>query len=890
MRLRKDKRSWIYYIHCKTSMAIVRYIICCLLLLQPYFAQAQDDNEAEEISVSVNVQGIGMAEMQAVIKNDTIYLPIVDIFEFLKIKNVSTPGFDSVTGFFLNESANYLIDRKHNLIQFGNKIFNLNPGDLIHTETNLYIRANYLGDIFSLTSTFNFRSLLVNIVTTLELPQLREKRLEMMRNNISRLNGELRADTIIPQKYPFAHFGVLDWSVISTKQFPGIADTRIGLGFGQVLAWGEVTGTLNYSVGKPLIEKDQYYQWRHVNNDNKIVKQVIVGKVAMQTVASIFAPVIGGQITNAPTTIRRSFGTYTIKDFTKAGWIVELYVNNVLVDYTKADNQGFYKFDVPLVYGNSIIRLRFYGPFGEEDSRVQTISIPFNFLPVNKLEYIVTGGIVEDDTNSRFSRAALSYGVAKRLTVGGGMEYLTSITTGNTIPFVNTSFRLGTSLLLYGEYDHGVRFKSDLTYRLPSNIQFDLRYTKYEEGQKAILNTALEERKAVISVPVRGNKFSLFSLFTYSQTLLKNTKYTTAEWLIAGTIFGVNMHLSNYGVFIDQTDPYLYASLATALRLPHGIQFTPEMQFEYNTASIMSVKGILEKHMFRHAFLGVSYEQNFKSNFNNLSIQFRYDFSFAQFGFATQYSKNTVSLQQSAKGSMVYDRKTKYFGVTNGINIGRGGILLEPYLDLNCNGIREADEPKVSGLKIRINGGHVQAESKDTTIRVLDMEPYFKYYIELNKFSFDNIAWQIKKNTISIAIVPNSFKTIEVPVAVVAEVSGTVSLVKSKGEKGLGQIYVCIYKGDSLVARTLSEPDGYFSYIGLAPGDYTARIDADQLRKINMTSSTELPVHVVSNRDGDVVEGLEFKLRSTIPEPPAAPAESTIPGTDKKTEPVTPKK
>ena len=60
---------------------------------------------------------------------------------------------------------------------------------------------------------------------------------------------------------------------------------------------------------------------------------------------------------------------------------MELYVNNVLVDYVKADASGFFTFEVPLVYGNSLVKLRYYGPWGEEHSREQTISIPFNFLP-----------------------------------------------------------------------------------------------------------------------------------------------------------------------------------------------------------------------------------------------------------------------------------------------------------------------------------------------------------------------------------------------------------------------------------------------------------------------------------------------------------------------------
>lgn len=62
----------------------------------------------------------------------------------------------------------------------------------------------------------------------------------------------------------------------------------------------------------------------------------------------------------------KSTGEYPISDYTEPGWTVELYVNNVIVDYQTADASGFYSFDVPLVYGTSEVMLKFYGHYGEE--------------------------------------------------------------------------------------------------------------------------------------------------------------------------------------------------------------------------------------------------------------------------------------------------------------------------------------------------------------------------------------------------------------------------------------------------------------------------------------------------------------------------------------------
>jgi hypothetical protein len=74
---------------------------------------------------------------------------------------------------------------------------------------------------------------------------------------------------------------------------------------------------------------------------------------------------------------------------------------------------------------------------------------------------------------------------------------------------------------------------------------------------------------------------------------------------------------------------------------------------------------------------------------------------------------------------------------------------------------------------------------------------------------------------------------------------------------------VNFYRSDSkLVARTLTESDGYFSYLGLAPGEYEARIDTVQLKRVNMTASPlSLPFTISAGIDGDVADGLEFILR-----------------------------
>jgi hypothetical protein len=857
-----------YYNSAVTRCMLATYTRFFILIIifsafLPVNLRAQEHTVYEEIPVFLEVPRLGGAEITALIKGETLYLPVTEMFDFLKIRNIPSTDLESVSGFFIKPEAEYLISRRENLIKYQEKTLNLEPGDLIRTESNLYLRSSYFGKVFGLECIFNFRSLSVTINSKLELPMIREMRQEEMRRNLSRLKGEMKADTTIGPTHPFFRLGMADWSAIATEEINGTAETRLNLTLGSMIAGGEATASLNYNSMDPFSEKQQHYLWRYVNNDFKPLRQVMAGKIATHAISSLYNPVIGIQLTNTPTTYRRSFGTYTLSDRTDPNWLVELYVNNVLVDYVKADASGFFTFKVPLVYGNSIVKLKFFGPWGEERVREQNINIPFNFLPEKTMEYNVSAGFVEDSLFSRFSRASVNYGVTRTLTVGTGLEYLSSVTSGSTMPYLEASMSILNNILLSGEYTFGVRAKGTLSYSLPSNIQLDLNYTKYDKNQKAINFNYLEERKATLSIPLRIKKISTYQRFSLYQIVLPSSNYTTGEWMFSGSFYGVNTNISTNALFIENVRPYIYSNLSLSFKLPANFIIMPQVQYGYTQNSFISARMGLQKLLTHNAFLNVSYEQNFINDFKLAEVGFRYDFSFAQTGVSVRQNDRKTSFIQYARGSLIYDHKTKYLSPDNRTNVGRGGITIIPYLDLNANGTRDHGEPKAPGLNLRANGGRIEKSDRDSTIRILNLESYSSCFIELDANSFENISWRLPVQTLSITVDPDILKTIEIPILVVGEATGKVLLEKDGNKTGQGRIIVSFYSRDLRPAgKTITEDDGYFSYFGLSPGKYSVRIDSAQLSLLKMRSDPDsLQFSVAPGIDGEVIDHLDFTLR-----------------------------
>ncbi|MCE9540369.1 MAG: hypothetical protein K8R85_14310, partial [Bacteroidetes bacterium] len=677
--------------------------------------------ESDEVLVFLYVKNLGTCEIPVAIRGQDAYLPVVDVFNFLKIRSIPGNGFDVISGFFIDQKNTYQIDRVNNFIIYQGKTYTLSPNDFIVTETNLYLKSKYLEQIFGLESKFNFRTLTISLKSELELPAIREMRLEQMHSNFDRLRGHMKADTNIARTYPLLHFGVADWYVNSNQQINGKSNARLNLGLGAIIAGGEFNSLLLYNANQPFLEKQQYYLWRYANNENKIVRQVLAGKIATQSVSSVFNPVIGLQITNARTINRKSFGSYTLSNYTKPNWTVELYVNNILIDYVKADASGFFTFDVPLIYGSTDVTLRYYGPWGEELTSKQSFNIPFNFLPPKELEYKVSSGVIEDGKNSLLGQARINYGLTRFITIGGGLEYNSSISTTKRFSFFNTSVRLASNMLFSGEFVDGVRYKGLLSYHLPSDLQLELYYSKYNPGQQVIKLNYTEERRLMVSKPFKLLSMPGLSRFTLSQNLIQHpnsdlppTKYTIPEFSLSSAIHGVSMNITTTAFIIDNINSSIFSDASISVTLRGGILFSPQIRFDYKLNKISIVKYSFEKRFKKYGVINASYQHNLINNLTLYQVGFRYDFSYARVGFTAFQSNNSTTLSEFASGSLIYQPQINYVDINVNTNVGRGGLIFLPFLDINNDGKKDANEPKVSGLNIMMSGGGIQKISKDT--------------------------------------------------------------------------------------------------------------------------------------------------------------------------------
>ena len=870
---------------------ILLILILISFLNQNTIAQATINDEADaplvtfdEIPVRVLIEGYKLFYIDAIYGNNKqLFVNVEDLFNTLDIQCIAGKDGSSVTGFIEKESQIYSISLKAKEIQVGNKVIHTKNG-LTKEQGALYMEASLFAEAFGITLTFNYRALTILLKSNFELPILKQLRIEKLRKNVSKVKGELLADTIVKRDYHFLKFGNMDYSLGSYQAWNGPTDNRVSLGIGTELLWGEADVSVNYYSQYKFDNRQLFSLWRWVDNDKKVIKQAQLGKISNQTISFINSPIVGGSIRNTPTTIRKASGYHTITDHTEPNWSVELYINNVLVDYTKADASGLYQFKVPNVYGYTTLKLKFFGPMGEERTEERTINVPYTVMPAGEFEYGLSGGMLQDSLSSRYGRAEFNYGVNRILTIGGGAEYLSSIPTNPYIPFGTFTFQPFSKMILVGEYDHGVKARGVMDFYFRKDALLTLDYAKFVEGQLATRFNAPEERKVKLSVPFAVKKTTGFMRLDYTELVYKAFSYNQGNLMVSAYYQQFSANLANQFNWIGNMKPYFISDLALSWRLKKGITIYPSAQYNFTDGQLNTCKLALEKYIQRGNF-SISYQKNLLYNDYFVNVSFRYDLPGARTNLSVSKSQNTTMTSESVQGSVAFGGGNGYAYASNNSSTSKGGLLLYPFLDLNYNGKFDKGEPMVKITNVSIMGGRVIFSEKDQIVRIPDLNAFTTYLVEFQDNDLENIAWRFKKKIYQVLIDPNQFKRVDIPVIAVGEVSGMTYLNKDNVLKGQRRILVKFFKketknGESKtlsepdattfsrppVAETLSESDGYLYYMGLAPGEYVVRVDPEQLKNLNMTASpAQITIKINPLAEGDVVSGLDFVL-NPVPE------------------------
>ncbi|MGO4822580.1 MULTISPECIES: stalk domain-containing protein [unclassified Flavobacterium] len=850
----------------------VTYILSFLFFLS-FSVSAQHENIAiknqafasnyDVIPLQFNVNNLFSFESDVIItEEEIVFVNVEEVFKQLGIAINVNVSEKTITGFIKYESNNYKIDIDKEILSVGNKSTSSVNG-IYQVMNSIFIKSSLIADEFGIQLIYNPRSLTIKVESNFELPKLKQARLENIRTNITKLqsNTQTVSDTIVGREYHLFKGTTMNWAASAFETSGQAFASTVNLSLGTEFLYGETNVAFFLSSQNKFDARQLQYNWRWVNNESKFIRQAQVGKIYSQSISFLRAPLVGATFTNSSNSVRKARGTYTISEFTEPNWTVELYINDALVDHTIADGSGLFLFNVPIVYGYSTLKLKFYGLVGEERIEERNMNIPYTFMPPKVLEYNVVAGVLEDENLSQYGRGEFNYGFNRFITIGGGVEYLSSISHQPVLPFATIAFQPFSKVVVNLEYVHNVSLKSLLNYSLGSSSFLELDYRKYVEGQQVSLNRTLEERSIRFTFPFAINKVTGNTKISYNQFLYKGFAYNSMEALFSGRYENYAANASLSSNWISGGTYFLSSNLTLSYKLNNGLLIRPVVQYNFTDNQLMRHGVSVEKRLSNMSF-STAYFKNYQNNTDNFLLSYSYDLNSARSYFTAAYNNKRFNSSQSAQGGIAFGGDNGYIKAGSNSSVGRGGILFYPFLDLNRNGKKDIGERTVFVKNVKVLNGRASTSIKDSIVRISDLNSFIKYKVEFLDADLDNISWNFKHHSYEVLVDPNQYKKVEVPIVVMGEVSGMVYLNSNKDSNGQGRVIVEIYNSNGLkVAETLSESDGYFYYLGLQPGQYTVKIDQQQLDKLSYQSNPGIhKVTIEVAEDGTVVDGLDFHL------------------------------
>ncbi|HKJ69445.1 MAG TPA: hypothetical protein VKA68_15920, partial [bacterium] len=616
-----------------------------------------------------------------------------------------------------------------------------------------------------------------------------------------------------------------------------------------------------------------------------------------------------GDITvdNATLTVNRDIlNSPTITGVTTADSEVELYRNNRLIDYTTATENGEYSFTFPLTYGSSQISLKIYGPTGEVEEVSRRIQIPFTFLPKGSVYYHVNAGRLDNLYKPwhlrRFrSNASVSVGATNWFTGTLGANYIQE--ENGEIPYFYSSL----SARILTQYLINLDLIPDAFYRItgsvvyPSSTSWRLVFTHYTN--QGLFNPAglTQKLSANMFIP-----FRVFQIPVTTHAVLDAQRYADENiWMRHRTQFSIKLRrlrlrFGYRGTVTSHTtqttflDDYLTASAMFTVprksyfpRILHNASLTAELEYSENFESLENLQIHFSKAVFRSGYFRLTYERNLLQDASMIEATFSLDLGKTRSTSTVRKVRDEPAYAQNFRGTIGFDSHQDKVFFHDRQQVGRAASTIRLFVDENNSGGYDEGERVLNEQAVRIVDAPMRAKNHKNGIRFMQLEPYRRYNLEINKSAIREPMLVPEFDQFAIRTDPNACKPIDIPFYLTGIIDGKVMRQSAQGLKPVAGLRVLLKSKDGKFEKTVKTfADGSFYAMEIPPGEYEMEIDENQLAFLDTDPyPTEQTFTVEPNAEGDMIDGLNFALvergTETIP-PEIAPflagVEETRPG------------
>lgn len=824
----------------------------------------QFPEEYDELFVFLNIEAWGTEEMDAIYAEDEIYLPVLQLFKLLKIYTAGESKLEKIYGYIGQEDATYSFDFESAVFSFKDKNIQGSRADFLNTYGDVYIKAKLLEELFGFHFKLDFRSITLYLTTGNELPVVKILRQKKLRENLDQLQTGSKVDSVISQKRHVLKGAILDLNLLSTQKNLGSSQEQLRSTLATEFLGGDLRLRSIWNRGQKLNPSQQTFHWKYNNDRSKMVKQVQAGFIGVPMNSQVTTPLLGLGISNSPFGYRKSFGSILVERTTKPNWEVELFINNVLIGIATADANGYVKLEAPLMYGNNVLTIRYYGPYGEEEIEEKVVNIPFVFVPKNKIEYQINSGISADSSAHQFAHAKLAYGINEHITINASYEYFERNVFSRHIPVIGASIVVNEHLLFNIRSATRASHKASFLYRSNQGLFIQGESTFYEKSQDAELHINTQEHFLSLNLPlkIKDQSFMIRGRYRNTQNPFVQTHFTE---IFLSTYLGRFNISGNVGGMITE-NPSTYFGLSSSLFLPRQWSCQASIQGDVNSMNINTIQTQFQKRFNQGISMNVNAQ--FGQSIEQTSVSIGVIFNLKKISAVSEVShaNNQIVSRQQLSSSILLGPAPHRLQATRRSNIGRGTVEVSAYLDVNHNNVKDANEPLVSDLDISMNRGIKAQTGNDSIHRFNQLELNTRHILSISENGIKNISWRLPNKVFAVEVDPNSVKRIYIPILPMSEIEGRVFMMDSTNRKipFAGVLIDVVREDGSILTQIRPDRQAYFYSTELVPGKYTLKISQDPSKNSEWEQTQEYSFEILPSQDGEFLSDISLILQRTL--------------------------
>ena len=807
------------------------------------FIQESSSNSFEEIILNFKYAGIINSPITAYYQNGNVLIPLSEIFDLLLVDNTVDKKNKNISGFFIDPEEKYSLDFLSYKAERKDSSYIFTKLDFIEEDFDFFVNTKTLEQIFDFNLAVDFSNLTVTLNSARNLPVLQKYLREKSYTTSNNEEIPEPSTKIIDREKTNLSGGVLDYYLTSTfnKGIEPYNTYQFGAG-GELLGGSAQLITNGSYFHNKIYSSETNYLWMYDLEKNDYISKISLGDFSFDGLMPSTSR--GVQVTNEPLELRKVYASYQIIDKAPPNYTVELYINNKLMDYTKSDANGNFKFKLPLSYGTTLVQLKYYGPEGEYYTDNKIYQIPFTLLPPKEFNYKISLGKYAN-TSKNAANLHAEYGITDWLTDQAGVDFIDDPLSSKGVFYNSLTSRISDNYLLNLLTAPNAYYTLSANALYYSQASVSLAFTNYEKNP--VYNPAKldNEFSALFFVPLESGfrSYNVNGGFRYARSSnLKRYDYSLGALASFGGFsptINYNLIQFDYGNEISNrsiiSPGFLLTipGLSSALTFLSGNIINSRLNYNLTDNKFENFNISFSASIFKHGRIQISHQQNFLSSISHTQVQLIIELPFTRS--YTSVSENSFS--QSIQGAILYDDNYDKFNFMNRQQLGKSAVAMRMFLDENADGKYDNNEPLIKKGKVVLDNAGTMERSEDNILRIGELSPYTKYRAKIVESSIDNPLWVPKYKSILFSSGPNKVRPIDIPFYVSGEIDGTVTKIVDNQKAAVAGMKVHIdgIENDmNITTNTFS--DGSFYYFGLAPGKYKIYLNQSQLSFLGLQS------------------------------------------------------